>query len=62
TRPGANVAMAGIGTEFAFRLRPGQVVFGVRYLATKIARLSSGDLLIGNVGGLLVDFGFRLGR
>jgi len=60
SHPGANLAMVGLGTDLAFRLRPGQVVFGVRYIATNVARLSTGDLLIGNAGGLLFDFGFRL--
>jgi len=62
SHPGANLAMVGFGMDLAFRLRPGQVVFGVRYIATKVPRLSTGDLLTGNAGGLLLDFGFRLHR
>lgn len=62
SRPGTTEAMLGAGADLAFPLRPGQVVFGLRYIATKVARLSTGDVLIGNPGGLLLDFGFRLGR
>jgi hypothetical protein len=52
----------GAGADVAFPLRPGEVVFGLRYMAMKAARFSNGDKLTGDLGGILVDFGFRLGR
>lgn len=59
--PGQRVAPAAeVGGEAAVPLRAGQLVVGVRYLAIRVGRLSSGDELLGNTGGLLADLGYRL--
>lgn len=50
----------GLGGDLAFPLRPGEFVVGVRYLAVSVQRLSNGDHLSGNAGGLVGDLGFRL--
>ncbi|HXU80897.1 MAG TPA: hypothetical protein VN914_05840, partial [Polyangia bacterium] len=48
------------GLEAAARLVNGQVVVGARYMFVKVGRLSSGDRLLGNAAGLIVDVGYRL--
>jgi hypothetical protein len=48
------------GGEAALRLPAGQVVLGLRYLAVRGGRLSSGDEIRGNTGGLVADLGYRL--
>jgi hypothetical protein len=59
--PGQGLAPAGsLGAEVAVRLPPGQVVLGARYVLVAIGRLSSGDRLLGNSGGLIADLGYRL--
>jgi len=50
----------GLGGDMAFPLRPGEFIVGVRYLAVSVDRLSNGDHLHGNVGGLVGDLGFRM--
>jgi hypothetical protein len=51
---------AGGGTEAALPLPPGELILGLRYLWLGAARLSNGDALPGNLGGLLADVGYRL--
>jgi hypothetical protein len=59
--PGQGFAPVGsLGGEAAVRLPPGQVVVGLRYVVVSIGRLSSGDRLLGNSGGLIADLGYRL--
>jgi hypothetical protein len=59
--PGQGLAPAAtLGAETAVRLPPGQVVLGARYVLVSIGRLSSGDRLLGNSGGLIADLGYRL--
>ncbi|MGC9984823.1 MAG: hypothetical protein ABSF35_14490 [Polyangia bacterium] len=48
-------------TEAAFLLHRSQVVFGLRYLAMSLGKLSSGDDIVGNSGGFIVDVGYRIG-
>jgi len=55
----AGVAVGG-GTDVAFPLRPGELIVGARYLWLTAGRLSNGDALGGNLGGLLLDVGFRV--
>jgi hypothetical protein len=58
---GDRVAPAGeLGGDVAVRLRAGQLVIGLRYLLLRGGRLSSGDELRGNTGGLVADLGYRL--
>jgi hypothetical protein len=37
-----------------------QVVAGLRYLAVRVGRMSGGDEIVGNAGGLVGDLGYRL--
>jgi hypothetical protein len=48
-------------TEAALLLHRSQVVFGLRYLAMSLGKLSSGDVMVGNTGGFIVDAGYRIG-
>jgi hypothetical protein len=48
------------GLEAAVRLVNGQGVVGARYMVVKVGRLSSGDQLLGNSAGLIMDVGYRL--
>jgi hypothetical protein len=60
--PGHSFAFACEGSlEAAFLLRRSQVVFGLRYLAMSLGKLSSGDEIVGNSGGFILDAGYRLG-
>jgi len=52
--------VVGLGADLALPLRPGEFLIGVRYLSVSIERLSNGDRLSGNAGGLVADLGFRL--
>ena len=47
--------------ETGFLLRNAHVVFSLRYLALYLATFSSGDSIVGNVGGASADLGYRLG-
>jgi hypothetical protein len=59
---GYSVAFAAEGsTEAALLLHRSQVVFGLRYLAMSLGKLSSGDVIVGNTGGFIVDAGYRIG-
>jgi hypothetical protein len=48
------------GLEAAIRLINGQAVVGARYMLVNVGRLSSGDRLLGNSAGLILDLGYRL--
>jgi hypothetical protein len=48
------------GAEASFRLLTGQAVLGARYLMVNIGKLSSGDELVGNSAGLIMDVGYRV--
>jgi hypothetical protein len=48
------------GAEAAFRLVNGQWVVGARYMFVSVGQLSSGDQLLGNSAGLILDLGYRL--
>lgn len=50
----------GLGADVALPLRPGEFVIGARYLSVSAGRLSNGDRLSGNAGGMVGDLGFRL--
>ena len=50
----------GLGGDVALPLRPGEFVIGLRYLDLSVGRLSNGDRLSGNAGGMVADLGFRL--
>jgi hypothetical protein len=59
---GYSVAFAVEGsTEAALLLHRSQVVLGLRYLAMSLGKLSSGDVIVGNTGGFIVDAGYRIG-
>jgi hypothetical protein len=58
---GTSLGPAGeLGAEFAVRVARGQVVAGLRYLASPVGRLSSGDEILGNPAGMIGDLGYRL--
>jgi hypothetical protein len=60
--PGHGVAFAcDFSTEAALLLRRSQVVLGLRYLVMSLGKLSSGDVMVGNTGGFIVDAGYRIG-
>jgi len=60
--PGRSLAFACEGsTEAAFLLHKSQVVLGLRYLAMSLGKLSSGDVIVGNTGGFILDAGYRIG-
>ena len=60
--PGHGLAFACEGsTEAAFLLYRSQVVFGLRYLVMSLGKLSSGDVMVGNTGGFVLDAGYRIG-
>lgn len=59
---GYTVAFAFEGsTEAALLLHRSQVVLGLRYLAMAPGKLSSGDVIVGNTGGFILDAGYRIG-
>jgi hypothetical protein len=59
--PGQRLAPAGeAGGELAMPLPVGQLVVGLRYLLIDVGRLSSGDELVGNTAGVVIDLGYRL--
>jgi hypothetical protein len=59
---GYSVAFAFEGSaEAALLLHRSQVVFGLRYLAMSLGKLSSGDVIVGNSGGFILDAGYRIG-
>jgi len=47
--------------ETGIRLRAGQFVASLRYLAVYLDTFSSGDRISGNAGGAVIDLGYRLG-
>jgi hypothetical protein len=48
------------GAEAAFTLKPGRLVFGLRYLRSELGRTSQGDEITGNSAGLIGDIGYRM--
>lgn len=56
---GVGAAVEAFG-ELGLLMPSGQFVAGVRCLAMKQARLSGGDEIVGNSGGLIGDLGYRL--
>jgi hypothetical protein len=48
------------GVEAAVRLVNGQAVVGTRYMLVSVGKLSSGDQLVGNAAGLIMDLGYRI--
>ena len=64
-----NREVTGYGVAFAFEgsaeaallLHRSQVVLGLRYLAMSLGKLSSGDVIVGNTGGFILDAGYRIG-
>jgi hypothetical protein len=48
------------GAEVAVRLVNGQAVAGARYMFVSVGKLSSGDQLLGNAAGMILDLGYRL--
>jgi hypothetical protein len=60
SRGAAAGAAGGGGVDLALPLRPGELIVGTRYLLVSARRLSNGDALSGNLGGLIFDVGFRL--
>jgi hypothetical protein len=41
-------------------LKPGRLVFGLRYLWSRLGRTSHGDEVTGNSAGLIGDIGYRM--
>ncbi|HEX7598796.1 MAG TPA: hypothetical protein VF518_11320, partial [Polyangia bacterium] len=60
TITGRRLSVAGEGSaELAFLLHQSQVVLGLRYLIMGMGRMSSGDVIVGNTGGFILDTGYR---
>jgi hypothetical protein len=64
---GATIVGKGYGAageaslETGIRLRQGDVVASLRYMAVYLDNLSSGDRIRGNAAGAMIDVGYRLG-
>jgi len=50
----------GGGADVALTLKPGRLVFGLRYLWSSLGRTSQGDEIKGNSAGLIGDIGYRM--
>ena len=50
----------GGGADIGLMLKPGRLVFGLRYLWSRIGRTSQGDEITGNSAGLIGDIGYRM--
>ena len=50
----------GGGADVGLMLKPGRLVFGLRYLWSRIGRTSHGDEVTGNSAGLIGDIGYRM--
>ena len=48
------------GPTSALPLKPGRLVFGLRYLWSELGRTSQGDEITGNSAGLIGDIGYRM--
>lgn len=59
-RGGDLAAVLDASGELAILLQSGQIVLGGRYLLIPMGRLSTGDEVAGNSGGLVADVGYRL--
>jgi hypothetical protein len=56
----AHAPAFGGGAEAALTLKPGRLVFGLRYLWSRLGRTSQGDEIKGNSAGLIGDIGYRM--
>lgn len=61
TRGTASAPVVGAGVDTSILLQPGELVVGTRYLHAELGRNSNGDVIAGNVLGLMFDVGFRMG-
>ena len=50
----------GGGGDIGLLLKPGRLVFGLRYLWSRIGKTSQGDEITGNSAGLIGDIGYRM--
>jgi hypothetical protein len=50
-----------VSGEASFLWFRSQAVIGLRYLSMRPGRLSSGDVILGDTGGLVLDAGYRYG-
>jgi hypothetical protein len=50
----------GGGGDIGLMLKPGRLVFGLRYLWSRIGKTSQGDEITGNSAGLIGDIGYRM--
>jgi hypothetical protein len=50
----------GGGADAALALKPGRLVFGLRYFWSRLGRTSQGDEIQGNSAGLIGDIGYRM--
>jgi hypothetical protein len=50
----------GGGADAALTLKPGRLIFGLRYLWSRLGRTSQGDEIEGNSAGLIGDIGYRM--
>ena len=50
----------GGGAEVGLRLKPGQLVMGLRYLWIELGHTSQGDQINGNSAGLIGDIGYKM--
>ena len=50
----------GGGADIGLLLKPGRLVFGLRYLWSEIGKTSQGDEITGNSAGLIGDIGYRM--
>ena len=61
TRGGTSYSPAfGGGADIGLLLKPGRLVFGLRYLWSQIGKTSQGDEITGNSAGLIGDIGYRM--
>jgi hypothetical protein len=56
----AQAPAVGGGADVALTLKPGRLVFGLRYLWSRLGRTSQGDEIAGNSAGLIGDIGYRM--
>jgi hypothetical protein len=56
----AHAPVLAAGMDAGVPLRPGRLVFGLRYLWCELGRTSQGDDIAGNSAGLIGDIGYRM--
>jgi hypothetical protein len=59
-RGNARAPAVGGGAEVGLRLKPGQLVMGLRYLWIELGHTSQGDQINGNSAGLIGDIGYKM--